>query len=133
MNNLQVDEQFSDSAAAAGLRYVTDASPGLSRRRAGRGFVFIKELGPANSERQAKKNIATAVNSAAELLGNTPAVCRKCYIHPDLLDAYMDGSMEARCVVGASRKSPRLTSEEAAVLTLLKRRPVRKIERKRAA
>jgi DNA topoisomerase-1 len=94
--------------------------------------IALKKLGQANSERHARKNIATAVNSAAELLGNTPAVCRKCYIHPDLLDAYLDGSMEVGSLAGVSRKSSRLTSEEAAVLTLLKRR-VRKTERKRAA
>jgi DNA topoisomerase-1 len=94
--------------------------------------IALKELGPAKSERQARKNITTAVSSAAEMLGNTPAVCRKCYIHPDLLDAYLDGGLEVGSVAGAPRKSSRLTSEEAAVLTLLKRR-VRKTERKKAA
>ena len=32
-----------------------------------------------------------AIESVAERLGNTKAVCRKCYIHPAILDAYMDG------------------------------------------
>jgi DNA topoisomerase I len=98
-----------------------------------RAAITLKELGAADSEQEARNNIATAVNGASELLGNTPAVCRKCYIHPEVLDAYMDGSMEALCIARASRKPPLLTSEEAAVLTLLKRRVVRKAERKRAA
>lgn len=41
------------------------------------------------TQRQAKKNIKQAIDVVAEKLGNTPAVCRKCYVHPSLLDGYM--------------------------------------------
>jgi DNA topoisomerase-1 len=48
-------------------------------------------LGPAASERQAKRNINRAIDTVSERLGNTRAVCRKYYIHPLLLDAYLKG------------------------------------------
>jgi DNA topoisomerase-1 len=42
------------------------------------------------TKKQAKLNIKTAICAVAELLGNTPAVCRKCYIHPVIVEAYMN-------------------------------------------
>src|SRR6185437_4348817 len=45
------------------------------------------------SESQARKNVVAAIKSVAERLGNTPAVCRKCYVHPAVLERYMDGQM----------------------------------------
>ena len=41
------------------------------------------------TKKQAKSNIKTAICAVAELLGNTPAVCRKCYIHPVIVEAYL--------------------------------------------
>ena len=40
-----------------------------------------------------KKNVLRAVEEVAKRLGNTRSVCRKCYIHPAVIDAYMDGSL----------------------------------------
>src|SRR5205807_8688075 len=40
---------------------------------------------------QAKKNIKDAIAAVAKILGNTPAICRKCYVHPALLKTYLDG------------------------------------------
>jgi len=86
---------------------------------------LLREFEPFSSNTQAKKNILRAVEMVAGRLGNTKAVCRKCYIHPAILDAYMDGSLletieqRARKV---SRAVDRLTEGEAAVLGLLKRR-----------
>ncbi len=45
------------------------------------------------SQTQAKKNIVRAIELVAERLGNTPAVCRKCYIHPEVINSYLDGSL----------------------------------------
>ena len=42
----------------------------------------LKEAGVSNSARQAKKNIVEAIKIVADQLGNTPAICRKCYVHP---------------------------------------------------
>lgn len=53
----------------------------------------LRELGPADSERQAKLNIVKAVDEVAARLGNTRAVCRKYYIHPVILEAYLAGEV----------------------------------------
>jgi DNA topoisomerase-1 len=51
----------------------------------------LAELGPAETEKERKKNIVRAVKEVAEELGNTPAVCRSSYIHPAILAAYEKG------------------------------------------
>ena len=53
----------------------------------------LRAIGPAPSKRQAEKNIVAAIDRTAERLGNTRSVCRKYYIHPELLDAYLEGSV----------------------------------------
>ena len=81
-----------------------------------------------DSDAQAKRNIAEAVESVAKRLGNTKAVCRKCYIHPAILEAYIDGSMLKTAGERgrrAARKAGDLTEAEAAVLGLLQRRLAR--------
>lgn len=45
------------------------------------------------TERQPKKDIVRAVEEVAHRLGNTPRVCRKCYVHPAIIDSYLDGTM----------------------------------------
>ena len=42
---------------------------------------------------QAKKNVKAAIAAVSKVLGNTPAVCRKCYVHPAVLETYLDGSL----------------------------------------
>jgi DNA topoisomerase-1 len=51
----------------------------------------LAALGPADSEAQARKNIVQAITSVASRLGNTPAVCRSCYVHPVVIEAYLEG------------------------------------------
>src|SRR5437588_2266838 len=53
----------------------------------------LQELEAFDSQTQAKKNVVRAIESVAGLLGNTTSVCRKCYVHPAVIDAYLDGSM----------------------------------------
>ena len=53
----------------------------------------LQEYENFTSQRQAKRFMVAAVESVAKKLGNTKAVCRKCYIHPSVIDAYLDGSM----------------------------------------
>ena len=53
--------------------------------------VALREKGPAPTKREATRNINRAIDEVAERLGNTRAVCRKYYIHPGLVQAYMDG------------------------------------------
>jgi DNA topoisomerase-1 len=74
-----------------------------------------------------KKNILQAIEAVAKRLGNTKAVCRKCYIHPTVIDAYKDGSF-LQILKRRVKKSPNsvhdLAPEEAAVLALLKRKSI---------
>jgi DNA topoisomerase I len=51
----------------------------------------LGRLGGFKSQAQAKRNVVTAVEAVARLLGNTAAVCRKCYIHPAVLEGYLAG------------------------------------------
>jgi DNA topoisomerase-1 len=73
------------------------------------------------SHKQAKANIKTAICAVAELLGNTPAICRKCYVHPAVIDAYLSGSKIAG-LVKSTRESKliNLRSVELAILKLLR-------------
>jgi DNA topoisomerase-1 len=86
---------------------------------------LLREFEPFSSDAQAKRNIVAAVEIVAKKLGNTRAVCRRCYIHPAIFDAYLDGSMMETIAQRASKVSravDRLTGPEAAVLNLLQRR-----------
>jgi DNA topoisomerase-1 len=53
----------------------------------------LQAIDRPESATHAKKNVVQAVEAVAGLLGNTPAICRKSYVHPTLLDAYLDGSL----------------------------------------
>jgi DNA topoisomerase-1 len=76
-----------------------------------------------NSQTQAKKNVIAAIESVAKQLGNTRAICRKCYIHPAIIDSYMDGSLlkswkvEIQGVISEGLRD--LKPEEAAVIIFL--------------
>ena len=67
--------------------------------------------------RQTKRDLADAVKAVAHHLGNTPAVCRSCYIHPAVLEAYANGTLNER--LARPRKLRGLSDEECAVLALL--------------
>lgn len=67
-----------------------------------------------------------AIESVAERLGNTPTICRKCYVRPAVLDAYLDGSiveaLRERTERELTEDLHNLSSEEGAVLALLQER-----------
>ncbi len=77
----------------------------------------LAALGPAESEAEAKRNIAAAVKETSKRLGNRPAACRKYYVHPAVFESYLDGSIFAamRNVSPAGE----LRAAEAAVLRLI--------------
>ncbi|MFL6305063.1 MAG: DNA topoisomerase IB [Candidatus Sulfotelmatobacter sp.] len=56
-------------------------------------YTTLKQIEPFESPRQAKKNLVQMIKDVAERLGNTPSVCRKCYVHPALLDCYLAGTI----------------------------------------
>ncbi len=55
--------------------------------------LALHELRAFDSQAAAKKNVLRAVEAVSRMLGNTPAICRKCYIHPAIFDGYLDGSL----------------------------------------
>jgi DNA topoisomerase-1 len=87
--------------------------------------TLLRDFEAVDSEARAKKNIITAIEQVAKRLGNTRAVCRKCYVHPAVIDAYLDGTM-MKTVGQRARRTARavgtMTAAEAAVLGLLQRR-----------
>lgn len=86
----------------------------------------LQEFQAFDSKAQAKRNVVQAIESVAKRLGNTKAVCRKCYIHPAVIDLYMDGSLlqtlARRVKKELTRSLHDLPAEEAAVLALLQQR-----------
>jgi DNA topoisomerase-1 len=57
--------------------------------------IALRAMGPAASRREADRNIVRAIDVVAERLGNTRAVCRKYYVHPAILEAYLLGRTAA--------------------------------------
>ncbi len=88
--------------------------------------VALRGLERFDSQAHAKKNLLRAVEGVAKMLGNTPAVCRKCYIHPGILDGYLDGSLleglQVRAEQALEGQAETLNAEEAAVMAFLSRR-----------
>jgi DNA topoisomerase-1 len=84
------------------------------------------ELEPASSRTALTRSIAGAIRRVARRLGNTPAICRKCYVHPAVIEAYSEGRLAealARAAPSAAPDPCGLTSEEKAVLALLRATP----------
>lgn len=85
--------------------------------------VALREFESFDSQAQAKKNVLRAIESVAERLGNTKAVCRKCYIHPQVIQTYLTGDT-LQTIRQQAEKELRdirhLKPEEAAVVTLLR-------------
>jgi DNA topoisomerase-1 len=83
----------------------------------------LQEFEAWDSKAQAKRNIVRAIESVAKRLGNTKMVCKKCYIHPAVLNSYLDGSLmetlRHRIRKEMTESLSELRPEEAAVLAFL--------------
>jgi DNA topoisomerase I len=94
--------------------------------------MALREMRSFDSATQAKCNLRTAIESVAARLGNTPTICRKCYVHPEVLTSFLDGKLMLEIkseVEGELRDAlPALRPEEAAVLALLRSRLERETE-----
>jgi len=95
---------------------------------------------PVTALAKARKNVVRAIEEVSRRLGNTPSICRRCYVHPAVVDSYMEGVL--RQALGRRRKSADravagLGPHESAVLRLLEKRlaeaPVREDDRLRRA
>jgi DNA topoisomerase-1 len=86
--------------------------------------LALRECGVWASATQAKKQVVQAVNKVAARLGNTPAICRKCYVHPAVIEAYLAGSLlptlNTLAEQGNDRLCPGLSPEEHLVLAFLR-------------
>jgi len=95
----------------------------------------LQEIGTFESATQAKHNLIRAVEEVARNLGNTAAICRKCYVHPNIVEDYLEGSLvedlRRRGESEPAESRTDLRPEEAAVLTILRQRSCN--ESKRAA
>jgi DNA topoisomerase-1 len=88
--------------------------------------MALQEFQKFDGQAGAKRNIREAIQKVAARLGNTPTICRKCYIHPEIIATYIEGSLLLQ-VKHKVEKELRddlaaLRPEEAAVLTLLRNR-----------
>ena len=88
--------------------------------------MALQEFEKFDSQAGAKRNIRDAIQKVAARLGNTPTICRKCYVHPEIITTYIEGSLllEVKDKVETELRDDlaSLKPEEAAVLTLLRNR-----------
>jgi len=95
--------------------------------------LALTEFEEFDSEAKAKKNIRAAIEKVSARLGNTPSICRKCYVHPEVFASYLDGGLllDIKEEIEAELREdlPSLKPEEAAVLTLLQERLSREVEK----
>ena len=90
--------------------------------------LALQELEQFDTQAKAKKNVLHAVEKVSKLLGNTPAMCRKCYIHPAIFEGYVDGSLaealrqRAEAALQPEEASRHaLSAEEVAIVAFLSR------------
>lgn len=85
--------------------------------------IALRQFERFDTKIQARKNLVAAIERVAERLGNTPAVCRKCYVHPVILESYLDGTtvdlILERTEDALSHTLPSLSGAEGAVLAFL--------------
>ena len=79
------------------LREITGADISAKDFRTWAGTVMaavaLSEFEAVDSEAAAKRNVRSAIESVAARLGNTPTICRKCYVHPEILQCYLEGQL----------------------------------------
>ena len=93
--------------------------------------MALSEFEAFDSEAGAKRNVKAAIEKVAARLGNTPTICRQCYVHPEVVNAYLEGSLltalKREAESELKRKLGKLTPEEAAVLSLIQSRLKREV------
>ncbi len=88
--------------------------------------LALRQFEAFDTKAEAKRNLVRAIESVAQRLGNTPAVCRKCYIHPVILDSYLDGAtvdvLRDQAEQALGHGLTQLSGAEGAVLAFLQQR-----------
>src|SRR6266567_4252969 len=85
--------------------------------------IALNAIGAFETKKQAKANIKDAISAVAKILGNTPAICRKCYVHPAVLETYLDGNsiegLKQKTEEALEKEDADLRADEAAILKFL--------------
>jgi len=81
----------------------------------------LHELTRTGTRGPSEKHVVQAVDAVSQLLNNTRSVCRKCYIHPTVIDAYLDGGLE-KALHGRAARINGLSSFESSVVRMLRHR-----------
>ena len=86
--------------------------------------LALAEYEKADSAAAAKRNVREAIEQVAARLGNTPTICRKCYVHPQVIDSYLadDLVLEVQEEINEELDAPDLRPEERRVLNFLQKR-----------
>ncbi|MDE1992641.1 MAG: DNA topoisomerase IB [Rhizobiaceae bacterium] len=88
--------------------------------------LALQQFETFDTEAEAKKNIRAAIETVAARLGNTPTICRQCYVHPEVMHTYLDGNLIAELQSQAEKELREeisaLKPEEAAVVAMLQTR-----------
>lgn len=115
------------------LKYITGQDFSAKDFRTWGGTVMaareLYKLGPAETDTEAKKKITQTIKTVSSALNNTPSVCRKYYIHPEILESFQDNSLfeEIRRAEASVDNAPfSLNSEETAVLSILRQNVLKK-------
>ncbi len=80
---------------------------------------YLKICEAPQTAKAGKRLVSAAIKNVAQHLGNTPAVCRKAYVHPVVLNAYLEGSLDPEAGVSEAKQARGLSGEEQCVLGLL--------------
>jgi DNA topoisomerase-1 len=112
------------------LRAITDDDFTAKDFRTWAGTVLactlLRQFEEFETQTQAKKNVVEAIKTVAERLGNTPSVCRKCYVHPQVIESYMSGGMvkafESEVIKEVEKSPHALQREELDLLYLLEKK-----------
>ncbi len=125
------DGQPVDVTSDSVNEYLREIAPDITAKdfRTWAGTVLayraLRALDHPTTDGQAKRNIVEAIRETADRLHNTPAVCRSAYVHPVVVDAYLDGKLRGALVEAAEESgAPTLgttADEEKAVLALIRR------------
>jgi len=88
--------------------------------------IALQAVGAFETKKEAKANIKSAITAVSKILGNTPAICRKCYIHPVVLETYLSGNsiegLKQRAKDALENEAIDLMEGEAAILKFLQAR-----------
>jgi DNA topoisomerase-1 len=89
----------------------------------------LRDLVGFESETEAKRNVVAAIDSVARKLGHTRSICRRSYVHPAVIEKYMDGSLASVIGTSAIKTPAGLRADEGAALALLKHAARRRVLR----